>query len=103
MSARSATMNLPSTGNSGEKTQKRPRLYILATATLLLSAISFIGVGAIPQPQQAFAQLEDEEGEEECPPGTRPDVDEGTCVPIPDGEEEDEEGMNNNGNEQQRQ
>jgi hypothetical protein len=31
--------------------------YILAiAAALLLSAISFIGVGAIPQPQQAFAQ-----------------------------------------------
>jgi hypothetical protein len=29
--------------------------YILATAAVLLSAISFIGVGgAIPQPQQAF-------------------------------------------------
>jgi hypothetical protein len=49
-------MNIPSTGNSGEKNRKRPRLYILATAALLLSAISFIGVGAIPQPQQAFAQ-----------------------------------------------
>jgi hypothetical protein len=44
-------MNIPSTGNSGEKNQKRPRLYLLATATLLLSAISFIGVGAIPQAQ----------------------------------------------------
>jgi len=31
--------------------------YILATAAVLLSAISFIGLGgAIPQPQQAFAQ-----------------------------------------------
>jgi cytoskeletal protein RodZ len=49
-------MNIPSTGNSGNKNQKWPRLAILATATLLLSAISFIGVGAIPQPQQAFAQ-----------------------------------------------
>jgi hypothetical protein len=102
-------MNLPSIGNSEEKTQKRPRLSILTTATLLLSVVSFIGVGAIPQPQQAFAQLEDEEegeevDEEECPPGTRPDVDEGTCVPIPDGEGEDEEeGMNNNGDEQQQQ
>jgi hypothetical protein len=58
-------MNIPSTGNSGEKNQKWPRLSILATATLLLSAISFIGVGAIPQPQQAFAQVEDEDEEEE--------------------------------------
>jgi hypothetical protein len=59
-------MNLRSTGNSGEKNRKWPRLVILATAAaLLLSAISFIGVGgAIPQPQQAFAQVEDEEDEE---------------------------------------
>jgi hypothetical protein len=49
-------MNLRSTGNSGNKNRKRPTLAILATATLLLAAISFIGVGAIPQPQQAFAQ-----------------------------------------------
>jgi hypothetical protein len=49
-------MNLHSTGNSEKKNQKWPALAILATATLLLSAISFIGVGAIPQPQQAFAQ-----------------------------------------------
>ena len=109
-------MNIPSIGNSEEKkTQKRPRLAILATtAALLLSAISFIGVGgAIPQSQQAFAQLEDEEEgeegeevgeEEECRPGTQPDVDEGTCMPIPDGEGEDEEeSMNNNGDEQQQQ
>jgi hypothetical protein len=58
-------MNLRSTGNSGEKNRKWPRLVILATAALLLSAISFIGVGgAIPQLQQAFAQVEDEEDEE---------------------------------------
>jgi|Tabmets5t2r1_1033131.scaffolds.fasta_scaffold22871_1 hypothetical protein len=56
MSVRSAAMNIPSTGNSGNKNRKWPTLAILATATLLLSAISFIGVGAIPQPQQAFAQ-----------------------------------------------
>jgi hypothetical protein len=58
-------MNLRSTGNSGEKNRKWPRLVILATtAALLLSAISFIGVGgAIPQPQQAFAQVEDEDEE----------------------------------------
>jgi hypothetical protein len=49
-------MNIRSTGNSGEKNRKWPALAILATATLLLSAISFIGIGAIPQPQQAFAQ-----------------------------------------------
>ena len=49
-------MNPRSTGNSGKKSRKWPTLAILATATLLLSAISFIGVGAIPQPQQAFAQ-----------------------------------------------
>jgi hypothetical protein len=48
-------MNLRSTGNSGEKNRKWPKLAMLATATLLLSAISFIGIGAIPQPQ-AFAQ-----------------------------------------------
>ena len=59
-------MNIPSTGNSGNRNRKWPRLAILAaTAALLLSAISFIGVGgAIPQPQQAFAQLEDEDEEE---------------------------------------
>jgi hypothetical protein len=104
-------MNIPSIGNSEEKTQKQPRLAILAAAAaavVLLSAISFIGVGgAIPQSQHAFAQLEDGEEvdeDEECPPGTRPDVDEGTCVPIPDGEGEDEEeSMNNNGDEQQQQ
>jgi predicted PurR-regulated permease PerM len=49
-------MNIPSRGNSGNKNRKWPTLAILATATLLLAAISFIGVGAIPQPQQAFAQ-----------------------------------------------
>jgi hypothetical protein len=54
-------MNIPSTGNSGEKNRKWPRLSLLATATLLLSVISFIGVGgAIPQPQQAFAQTVDQ-------------------------------------------
>jgi hypothetical protein len=48
-------MNLGSTGNSGNRNRKWPRLAILATAAVLLSAISFIGVGgAIPQPQQAF-------------------------------------------------
>jgi hypothetical protein len=59
-------MNIPSTGNSAEKNRKWPKLAMLATAAaLLLSAISFIGVGgAIPQPQQAFAQVEDEEDEE---------------------------------------
>ena len=34
---------------------------MLATGALLLSAISFIGIGAIPQPQQAFAQNVDQE------------------------------------------
>jgi hypothetical protein len=58
-------MNIPSTGNSGEKNRKRPRLSLLATATLLLSAISFIGVGAIPQPQQAFAQTVDQSIDQE--------------------------------------
>jgi hypothetical protein len=58
-------MNILSTGNSGEKNPKRPRLSLLATATLLLSAISFIGVGAIPQPQQAFAQTVDQSIDEE--------------------------------------
>jgi hypothetical protein len=47
-------MNLRSTGNSGEKNRKWPKLAMLATAAVLLSAISFIGIGAIPQ--QAFAQ-----------------------------------------------
>jgi hypothetical protein len=48
-------MSLRSTGNSGNRNQKWPRLAILATAAVLLSAISFIGLGgAIPQPQQAF-------------------------------------------------
>ena len=48
-------MNLGSTGNSGNRNRKWPRLAILATtAAVLLSTISFIGVGAIPQPQQAF-------------------------------------------------
>jgi predicted PurR-regulated permease PerM len=56
MSVWTSTMNVPLTGNSGNKNRKWPTLAILATATLLLSAISFIGVGAIPQPQQAFAQ-----------------------------------------------
>ena len=54
MSVRSATMNLSLTGNSGNRNRKWPSLAILATAAVLLSAISFIGVGAIPQPQQAF-------------------------------------------------
>jgi hypothetical protein len=48
-------MNIPLTGTSGDKNRKRPRLSTFATATLLLSAISFVGVGAILQPQ-AFAQ-----------------------------------------------
>jgi hypothetical protein len=51
-------MNLHSTGNSGEKNRKWPKLATLATAAVLLSAISFIGVGAIPQ--QAFAQNVDQ-------------------------------------------
>jgi hypothetical protein len=55
MSVRSATMNIPLSGNSGNKNRKWPRLAVLATAAVLLSAISFIGLGgAIPQPQQAF-------------------------------------------------
>jgi hypothetical protein len=45
-------MNIRSTGNSANRNQKWPRLAILATAAVLLSAISFVGVGAIPQ--QAF-------------------------------------------------
>ena len=50
-------MSLRSTGNSANRNQKWPRLAVLATAAVLLSAISFIGVGgAIPQPQQAFGQ-----------------------------------------------
>jgi predicted PurR-regulated permease PerM len=58
MSVRSATMNLHLTGNSGNRNRKWPRLAILATAAVLLSAISFIGVGgAIPQPQQAFGWI----------------------------------------------
>jgi hypothetical protein len=66
MNVWTSTMNLPSTGNSGNRNRKWPRLAILATtAAILLSAISFIEVGgAIPQPQQAFAQVEDEEDEE---------------------------------------
>jgi hypothetical protein len=56
MSVWTPTMNIPSTGNSGDKNRKRPTLAVLATATLLLAAISLIGVGAIPQPQQAFGQ-----------------------------------------------
>jgi hypothetical protein len=48
-------MNIPLSGNSGNKNRKWPRLAVLATAAVLLSAISFIGLGgAIPQPQQAF-------------------------------------------------
>jgi hypothetical protein len=47
-------MNLGSTGNSGNRNRKWSRLAILATAAVLLSAISFIEVGTIPQPQQAF-------------------------------------------------
>src|ERR671923_241812 len=46
-------MNLRSTGNSEEKNRKWPKLAMLATAVLLLSAISFVGIGTIPQ--QAFA------------------------------------------------
>jgi hypothetical protein len=57
MSVWTVTMNIPSIGNLGNKNRKWPRLYLLATATLLLSAISFIGVGAIPQAQ---ACVEDE-------------------------------------------
>jgi hypothetical protein len=39
---------------------------LLATATLLPSAVSFIGVGgAIPQPQQAFAQTVDQSIDQE--------------------------------------
>jgi hypothetical protein len=60
MSVRTAAMNIPSTGNSGNRNRKWPTLAILATAALLLSAISFIGVGGIPQPQQAFAQNVDQ-------------------------------------------
>jgi hypothetical protein len=59
-------MNIPSTENSGEKNRKRPRLSLLATATLLLSAISFIAVGAIPQPQQAFAGTVDQSIDQEA-------------------------------------
>jgi hypothetical protein len=55
MSVWTSTMNLRSTGNSEKKNRKWPKLAMLATGALLLSAISFIGVGAIPQPQ-AFAQ-----------------------------------------------
>jgi hypothetical protein len=51
-------MNLRSTGNSAEKNRKWPKLAMLATAAVLLSAISFIGIGAIPQ--QAFAQNVDQ-------------------------------------------
>ena len=56
-------MNLHSTGNSGNSNRKWPRLAILATAAVLLSAISFIGLGAIPQPQQAFGFLVDDAGD----------------------------------------
>ena len=53
MSVWTSTMSLRSTGNSGNRNWKWPRLAILATAAVLLSAISFIGLGgAIPQPQQ---------------------------------------------------
>jgi hypothetical protein len=51
-------MNLRSTGNSAEKNRKWPKLAMLATAAVLLSAISFIGIGAIPQ--QVFAQNVDQ-------------------------------------------
>jgi hypothetical protein len=51
-------MNLHSTGNSAEKNRKWPKLAMLATAAVLLSAISFIGIGVIPQ--QAFAQNVDQ-------------------------------------------
>jgi hypothetical protein len=51
-------MNLHSTRNSAEKNRKWPKLAMLATAAVLLSAISFIGIGAIPQ--QAFAQNVDQ-------------------------------------------
>ena len=51
-------MNLHSTRNSAEKNRKWPKLAMLATGALLLSAISFIGIGAIPQ--QAFAQNVDQ-------------------------------------------
>ena len=51
-------MNVHSTGNSAEKNRKWPKLAMLATGALLLSAISFIGIGAIPQ--QAFAQNVDQ-------------------------------------------
>jgi hypothetical protein len=51
-------MNLRSTGNSGNRNRKWPKLAMLATAAVLLSAISFIGIGAIPQ--QAFAQNVDQ-------------------------------------------
>jgi hypothetical protein len=61
-------MNIPLVRNSGNKNQKRTRLSILATTTttLLLSAISFIGIGAIPQPQQAFGQSSVEQLTEFC-------------------------------------
>jgi hypothetical protein len=59
MSVWTSTMNIPSTGNSGEKNRKRPRLYILATAALLLSVVSFIGVGAIPQAQAILHVADD--------------------------------------------
>src|SRR5919109_2880731 len=51
-------MNLRSTGNSKEKNRKWPKLAMVATAVLLLSAISFVGVGSIPQ--QVFAQNVDQ-------------------------------------------
>jgi hypothetical protein len=41
-------MNIPSTGNSENKNRKQAKLAVLATTALLLAAISFIGVGAIP-------------------------------------------------------
>jgi hypothetical protein len=52
-------MNLHSTGNSAEKNRKWPKLAMLATGALLLSAISVIGIGSIAQPQ-AFAQNVDQ-------------------------------------------
>ena len=64
MSVWTPTMSLRSTGNSGNRNQKWPRLAILATAAVLLSAISFIGLGgAIPQPQQAFGFVLDDPGD----------------------------------------
>jgi hypothetical protein len=102
-------MNIPLTGNSEEKNRKWPRLYLLATATLLLSAISFIGVGAIPQSQQAFAQVEDEDEDEDEEPMNATNAANATTTSPTDGggaggeedddDEDDEESMNNNGDE----